>query len=112
MNTLAQGGIFDNIKDVQQQIAPNIPVDAGIGDLLSSTKIIPFVFFIAGALFLFSLLNAAWTYVTSTGDQKKIQEATQRITNSFFGIMIVLASFVIVQIVLAILGLGGLLQIQ
>ena len=106
MNTIAQGGILDNFKDVSY-----VPVDTSLGDLLSE-KVIPLVFFIAGAVFLFSLLNAAWTYVTSTGDPKKIQEATQRITNSFLGIIVVLASFVIVQIILAILGLEGLLSVQ
>lgn len=82
--------------------------DMNIGELLTTTNIITFVFFLAGAIFLFSLLNAAWTYVTSTGDPKKIAEATQRILNAFFGIVIVLASFVIVRIILAVLGLPGL----
>ena len=109
MNTIAQGGVLDKLKDVQGQIAPNIPVYATIGELLSATNIIAFVFFLAGAIFLFSLLNAAWTYVTSTGDPKKIAEATQRILNVFFGIVIVLASFVIVRIILAVLGLPGLI---
>ncbi len=109
MNTIAQGGVLDKLKDVQGQIALNIPVDASIGELLSATNIITFIFFLAGAVFLFSLLNAAWTYVTATGDPKKITEATQRILNAFFGIVIVLASFVIIRIVLAILGLPGLI---
>ncbi|MFZ2202136.1 MAG: hypothetical protein WAV56_01940 [Microgenomates group bacterium] len=82
---------------------------SNIGDLLTNIKIIPLVFFLAGAIFLFSLLQAAWTYVTSTGDPKKIAEATQRILNAFFGIVIVLASFVVIRIVLAILGLPGLI---
>ncbi|MEK7064264.1 MAG: hypothetical protein AAB973_01505 [Patescibacteria group bacterium] len=109
MNTIAQGGVLDKLKDVQGQIAPNIPVDASIGELLSATNIITFIFFLAGAIFLFNLLQAAWTYVTATGDPKKIAEATQRILNAFFGIVIVLASFVIIRIVLAILGLPGLI---
>lgn len=82
---------------------------SNIGDLLTSIKIIPLIFFFAGAIFLFSLLQAAWGYVNSTGDPKKIAEATGRILNAFFGIVIVLASFVIVRIILAVLGLPGLI---
>ena len=109
MTTIAKEVDLSTLKHVQGQIAPNIPVDATIGELLTVNNIITFVFFLAGAIFLFSLLNAAWTYVTSSGDPKKIAEATQRILNAFFGIVIVLASFVIVRIILAVLGLPGLI---
>ncbi|OGD71953.1 hypothetical protein A3A84_01620 [Candidatus Collierbacteria bacterium RIFCSPLOWO2_01_FULL_50_23] len=109
MTIIAQGGVLDNIKDVQQQIAPNIPVDATIGDLLTTTNIINFVFFLAGLIFFFNLLYAAWDYLLSTGDPKKIASGTQRLLNAFVGIVVVLGAFVIVRIVLAILGLQGTL---
>lgn len=80
-----------------------------IGDLLTNLKIIPLVFFIAGLIFFFNLLYAAWDYLLSTGDAKKIAGGTQRVLNAFVGIVIVLASFVIVRIILAILGLEGLI---
>jgi len=109
--------MFNLVKPAYAQINFNDLTPAGwkvrpgmnIGELLTVTNIITFVFFLAGAIFLFSLLNAAWTYVTSSGDPKKIAEATQRILNAFFGIVIVLASFVIVRIILAVLGLPGLI---
>ena len=109
--------MFQLIKPAYAQVNLNDLTPAGwkvrpgmnIGELLSVTNIITFVFFLAGAIFLFSLLQAAWGYVNSTGDPKKIAEATQRILNAFFGIAIVLASFVVVRIVLAILGLPGLI---
>ena len=109
--------MFNLVKPAYAQINFNDLTPAGwkvrpgmnIGELLTVTNIITFVFFLAGAIFLFSLLNAAWTYVTSTGDPKKIAEATQRILNAFFGIVIVLASFVIIRIILAVLGLPGLI---
>ena len=96
---------FDDLTPAGWKVRPGM----NIGELLTVTNIITFVFFLAGAIFLFSLLNAAWTYVTSSGDPKKIAEATQRILNAFFGIVIVLASFVIVRIILAVLGLPGLI---
>ncbi len=103
----------DYVKDIDLSSLryPGQPFDnkISISELLTNLKIIPLVFFLAGAFFLINLLSAAWTYVTSTGDPKKIAEATQRILNAFFGIVIVLASFVIVRIVLAVLGLSDLI---
>lgn len=78
-----------------------------IGQLLTGTNLITFVFFIAGIVFFFSLLSAAWEYLLSTGDAKKIAGATQRLLNAFTGIVVVLGSFVIVRIVLSILGIVG-----
>ena len=70
-----------------------------ISELLTGTNLITFVFFIAGLVFFFNLL--------STGDAKKIAGATQRLLNSFTGIVVVLGSFVIVRIVLSVLGITG-----
>lgn len=80
-----------------------------IGDLLTNLKVIPLVFFIAGLIFFFNLLYAAWDYLLSSGDAKKIAGGTQRILNAFVGIVIVLGAFIIVRIILAILGLQGLI---
>jgi len=78
-----------------------------LGQLLTGTNLITFIFFIAGLVFFFNLLSAAWEYLLSTGDPKKIAGATQRLLNSFTGIVVVLGSFVIVRIVLSILGIIG-----
>ncbi len=78
-----------------------------IGQLLTMTNLLTFVFFLAGLVFLYSLLYAAWDYTTSTGDAKKIAGATTRLLNAFLGIAVVLASFIIVRITLAILGITG-----
>jgi len=78
-----------------------------ISELLTGTNLITFVFFIAGLVFFFNLLTAAWEYLLSTGDAKKIAGATQRLLNSFTGVVVVLGSFVIVRIVLSVLGIIG-----
>jgi len=78
-----------------------------LGELLTGTNLITFVFFIAGLVFFFNLLTAAWEYLLSTGDAKKIASATQRLLNAFSGIVVVLGSFVIVRIVLSVLGITG-----
>lgn len=68
-------------------------------------NIVTFVFFLAGLIFFFNLLFAGWDYLLSTGDPKKISSATTRLLNAFVGIVVVLGSFVIVRIVLAILNI-------
>ncbi len=78
-----------------------------ISELLTGTNLITFVFFLAGLVFFFNLLSAAWEYLLSTGDPKKITGATQRLLNAFTGIVVVLGSFVIVRIVLSVLGIIG-----
>lgn len=81
--------------------------DWTIGELLTGTNLITFVFFLAGLVFFFNLLLAAWDYLLSTGDQKKIASATQRLLNAFTGMVVVLGSFVLVRIVLSVLGIIG-----
>ncbi len=100
-------GIIDNFKQTQSLIAPNIDPDADLATFISGSgfDLFAFIFFLVGAVFFGSLLMAAWDYVSSNGDTKKVQNANTRILNSFFGIIIVLGSFVIVRIISSILGL-------
>lgn len=100
---------MENVK-ISDLTPPGWKVIPGsIGDLLTNLKIIPLIFFIAGLIFFFNLLYAAWDYLLSTGDAKKIAGGTQRVLNAFVGIVIVLGAFVVVRIILAILGLQGLI---
>ena len=82
-----------------------------INDLLTKGgfKIIPFVLFIIGMLFFTNLLIAAFEYVTSNGDPKKFASATSRFLNGFFGIVIVITSFLLLKIITTIIGQPDLL---
>lgn len=98
-----------NISDLTY---PGQKIDPGtISDLLTGGgfNVITFIFFLAGLLFFFNLLYAAWDYLLSTGDPKKFQSATTRLINAFMGFVIVLSSFVVVRIVTAIIGLPNLI---
>lgn len=91
--------------------AKKIPFNITITGLFTGGgfNLINFVFFIAGLFFFANLIFAAWDYLTSTGDTKKVASATQRLLNAFFGIAIVLASFIIVRIVVSVLGFQDVL---
>lgn len=81
--------------------------DWTLGDLLTKTNLLTFIFFLAGLVFFFNLLYAAWDYLLSNGDAKKMAGATQRLLNAFVGVIIVLGSFVIVRLALSILNIQG-----
>ncbi len=56
-----------------------------------------FVVAVSGFLALGSLVYAGARYLTSAGDPSKMQIAKDRITSAFWGIIIILASFLILQ---------------
>ncbi len=67
------------------------------------------VFFLIGMLFFTNILIAAFEYITSNGDQKKFQSATNRFLNGFYGLVIAIASFTLIKIVTAVIGLPNLI---
>jgi hypothetical protein len=89
--------------------APQIR-DVSLGGILTGGgfNLFDFLFFLAGAFFLGSLLMASIEYVTSEGDPGKINSATKRITNALVGLVIVFASFVIIRIAASIFGYGDI----
>jgi hypothetical protein len=72
-----------------------------IGDLLTGGgfNILTLIFFLTGLVFFMNLVIAGWEYMTSAGDPKKIAGASTRLINSFFGIVVVFASFLIVRLI-------------
>jgi hypothetical protein len=62
--------------------------------------------FLIGVAFLGSLLMAALKYVTSEGSSDKISQANKRIINSLIGLIITLASFIIIKLAATIFGYG------
>jgi hypothetical protein len=69
-------------------------------------SLIDFIFFLIGVAFLGSLLMAALKYVTSEGSSDKISQANKRIINSLIGLIITLASFIIIKLAATIFGYG------
>jgi nitrate reductase NapE component len=60
---------------------------------------------IAGSIwFMFQLLFGGYEWISSAGDTKKLTSARQRIMNAFFGLIIVIAAWIIVAVVGQFLG--------
>ena len=99
--------IIDSIKN--QNPATNIPVDSSLGDILTnksgdSFSVINLLFFFAGLAFFVNIIIAGWSYMLSSGDPKKTAAASNRLINGLIGIIIVIASFLIVRLVSNIIG--------
>ena len=62
----------------------------------------------AGLFFFVRLVTAGFTYMTSVGDPGKIQSATKEITHALVGLLVVITTFFIAQILQVTLGLNFL----
>lgn len=77
-----------------------------IGGILSTA--IPLIFAFAGLGLLLMLIFAGYTFLTSAGDAKKMEQGKQRLTNSIIGFFIVFAAYWIVQLTGTIFGLESI----
>jgi len=99
--------VIDTIKDLNP--ATNIDVDGTLSDLLTnktgtSFSIINLLIFFAGLAFFINIVLAGWGYIFSSGDPKKTAAASTRLLNGFVGLIIVLASFLVVRLVSSVIG--------
>ncbi|MBI5448697.1 hypothetical protein HY948_00015 [Candidatus Gottesmanbacteria bacterium] len=74
-----------------------------IGKIIN--RAVPYVFAFAGMGLLLMLLAAGFDYLTSAGDEKKLETAKQRLTNALIGFLVVFTAFWLVQIASKIFGL-------
>ncbi len=72
------------------------------------STIINFLFIIVGLIFFVILVIAGIQWVTAGGEEKGKEEAQKRIINAIIGVAIVAGSYLIVEIVSGLLGIGGI----
>lgn len=68
-------------------------------------NIINFIFAIAGLLVLGFIIFAGFKFITSGGDASKKEEAQKQIVAAVIGLLIIVFSFFIVQLVFSLLGI-------
>lgn len=66
---------------------------------------------VAGVIFFAILLIGGFRYLTAGGDEKAAAEARKTLTNAFIGLIIIVASFLIAQLLFAVFGLDTLINI-
>ena len=72
-------------------------------DIINS--ILPFVFIIAGLILFVMLIIGGFTIFTSTGNPEKIKKGQGIITNALIGFLIIFATYWIIQLLEATLGI-------
>jgi hypothetical protein len=77
-----------------------------IGSILS--RAIPYIFIFAGVALFLMILTSGFTFLTSAGDAKKLEQGRQRITFAVVGFIIIFAAFWLVQIFGAMFGLDSI----
>ncbi len=68
-----------------------------VGAIISQA--LPLVIGLAGLGLLVMLISAGYTFMTSAGDAKKMEEGRQRLTNAILGFVIIFGAYWLVQIV-------------
>lgn len=76
-----------------------------MGDLVS--YIVPIALTIAGIMVSFYFLTACFNYINSHGDKNAVSAARQQIEHSIIGLIILLASFIVVRYMPTAMGLIG-----
>ncbi len=72
------------------------------------TTVINFLFIIVGLVFFIMIVIAGIQWITSGDAEDKKSAAQKRLVNAIIGIVIVVASYLIVEVVSGLLGVGGL----
>lgn len=72
-------------------------------DLFS--RVMLFAIAAGGLIFFVQLIMAGFNLLTAAGDPAKIQSATKALTNSLTGLILVISTYFIAQIIEAIFGL-------
>lgn len=98
MESLAQAASFGTI---QENATPGLPGD--VGGVIS--KLLPYIFSLAGILLLVYLILGGLQLMTSRGDPKAIEAAQAKITNALIGFVIIIIAFFVVQLLGQLLGL-------
>jgi len=90
-----------------------IPVPAGFPTDLSAiiASAVTVIFGLAGLVFFAMLLIGGLRYLTAGGDEKAAVSARQTLTNAFIGLIIVVAAFLLSQILFAVFGFASLVNV-
>lgn len=75
---------------------PGAGANPTIGGILSNA--LPIVIGIAGLALLLMLISAGYTFLTSAGDAKKMEQGKQQLTSALIGFIIVFGAYWLVQI--------------
>lgn len=91
------------IVDISQTNVNPVAKFSNIGTILN--QVLPTLMVVASLVALALLIFGALTYVTSSGEQEKVQKARKTITYSILGLVLIFLSYLMVRIVSFITGI-------
>jgi len=74
-----------------------------LGDILS--RLLPYVYAVAGLMLFIFLIIGGFGYLTSGGDPKKVEMAQGKITHALMGFLIIFLSYWLAQLFEIIFGI-------
>lgn len=93
---------YAEINIADQNINP-VAKFSNIGTILN--QVLPTIMVVASLIALALLIFGALSYVTSSGEQEKVQKARKTITYSILGLVLIFLSYLMVRIVSFITGI-------
>lgn len=108
---LAQVG--HDMPDLQ---SPGIQVDASTGGVSNLEKIISSVIGILSVIaviyFAIQIILAGYSFLSSQGDEKKLEVARTRLTNGILGLTIVIIALGVASLLASLLGIKDVFDLQ
>ena len=91
---------------LKPEFTPTGP-DAGAAGPLANilTLLVSFLTLVAGFWFAIQFILAGWQWLSAGSDTGKVSEAQKQITNSFIGLMIIVAAITVTKIISLITGI-------
>lgn len=97
--------LAQNLQDIQDKGLPGFKGGSNIGEFITQSGVLRFVFYGAGLLLLIYMIMGGFQLMFARGDPKAMQSAQGKITNALIGFVIVVFAYFLVQILGTALGL-------
>ncbi len=76
------------------------------------SNVIGFITIVAAIFFVFQIIFAGYSFMSAQGDEKKLEMARQKLTQSILGLTIVVIAFGVTAFISSLLGLGNIFDLQ
>lgn len=103
--------LTQNLQDIQSRALPDFKGGKNIGEFISNSGILRYVFYAAGLLLLVYLIFGGFQMMFARGDPKAMQSAQSKITNALVGFVIVIFAYFLVQVLGKVFGVDIFTQI-
>ncbi len=96
--------LAQNLNAIQTSALPNFTGGANIGQFITNSKIMDYIFGAAAIALLIYLVLGGLQMMTSQGEPKAMQGAQAKITNAIIGFVIIIIAYFLVGLIGNLLG--------